>query len=72
MYFFFLYSDRQKQEVVTQTAEVGHRRKRPCPPTSHNNKPIPTPQRLRQQCRPLPWMKKKKSAPFSIRGIKSS
>jgi len=42
--------DRQKQEVVTQTAEVGHREKKkedPAHLTSHNYKPIPTPQKVK-------------------------
>lgn len=46
--FFFVLVDRQKQEVVTQTAkrwDTG--KKRPSPLTSHNNKPIPTPQKVK-------------------------
>jgi len=52
--FFFVLVDRQKQEVVTQTAEVGHREKErkkkkkdPAHLTSHNYKPIPTPQKVK-------------------------
>lgn len=48
--------DRQKQEVVTQTAkEVGHRKKEDPAhqlPTITNQSPLP--KKLRQRCRPLP------------------
>lgn len=56
----FLFVLRQKQEVVTQTAEqvgdTGKKNKikgRPGRPTSHDNKAIPhSPKELRQRCSP--------------------
>ena len=61
MYFFFVLVDRQKQEVVTQTAkEVGHRKKEDPAhrlPTITNQSPLP--EKLRQRCRPLPMWRSK-------------
>lgn len=61
MYFFFVLVDRQKQEVVTQTAkEVGHRKKEDPAhrlPTITNQSPLP--KKLRQRCRPLPMWRSK-------------
>lgn len=55
-FFFFCTCGQTKAgSGHSDCKEVGHReKKRPSPLTSHNNKPIPTPQKLRQRCRPLP------------------
>lgn len=65
MYFFCTCGQTKAGSGHSDCKEVGQEKGRPSPPTSHNNKPIPTPQKLRQRCRPLPcggammgWKKK--------------
>lgn len=53
-FFRFVLVDRQKQEVVTQTAKrVGQEEKWKTQPTNITNQ-SPLPRKLRQRCRPLP------------------
>lgn len=74
-FFLYLWTDKSRKWSLRLQRGGTQEKGRPSPPTSHNNKPIPTPQKLRQRCRPLPcggvtmgWKKKTeykhKSAPI--------
>lgn len=54
MYFLYLWTDKSRKWSLRLQIGGKQEKVRPNPPTSHNDKPIPSRQKLRQWCRHLP------------------